>query len=144
MNIESLMSMIDGGGESKKGGLESRIMNPKLRQKMIAEQKKRQRELLKRKMEAGIDLLGEDNEIKLEERLSSMGFFERLFARIGQFIESLKPFKSDINFIKANFDMSISQFFEIIQYVFVLNLMTAIAYSPLIIRQLVVTQNYPP
>ena len=108
------MAMIDGSGESKKGGLESRIMNPKLRQKMIAEQKKRQRELLKRKMEAGIDLLGEDNEIKLEERLSSMGFFERLFTRIGQFIESLKPFKSDIQFIKANFDISISQFFEIV------------------------------
>ena len=35
-----MTSMLDGGGEDKKG-IENRIANPKLRQKMIAEQKKR-------------------------------------------------------------------------------------------------------
>lgn len=59
-------------------------------------------------MEAGIDILGEDNEVKLEERLSELGFFERFFTRLALAIENLKPFKSEINFIRANYDMAIS------------------------------------
>lgn len=59
-------------------------------------------------MEAGIDILGEDNEVNLENRLSELGFFERLVTRIVLFLEYLKPFKSEVNFIKANYDMAIS------------------------------------
>lgn len=93
-------------------------------------------------MEAGIDMLGDDNEVKLEERMSQMGFFERIFTRIGLFVESLKPFKADVAYIKANYDMSISQFFEIVQYVYILNILTSIFYLPLIIRQMVEAWNY--
>ena len=52
---------------------------------------------------------------------------------LAQFIDNLKPFKSQVNMIKINYDRSISLFFEIIQNVFVFNLFTAMLFSYLIV-----------
>ena len=93
-------------------------------------------------MEAGIDILGEDNEVNLEKRMTELNVFERLLTRLYLFLESLKPFKSDINYIRANYDQAISQFFEIVQYVYICNLITAIAFAPLLLIHYFNTRNY--
>jgi len=40
-----------------------KLMNPKMRKKLLEDQKKREREMLQRKMAAGVDFLG-DTEVK--------------------------------------------------------------------------------
>lgn len=40
-------------------------MNPKIRQRLLAERKEKERELLKKKIAAGVDLLGDNNDIRV-------------------------------------------------------------------------------
>ena len=142
LRVDDLRGELEGDTSQQNKGFKTRAINPRTRKKLEAEQKKRQRELLKRKLEAGIDILGEDNEVNLEKRMTELNFFERLITRLFLFLESLKPFKSDINYIRANYDQAISQFFEIVQYVYICNLITAIAFAPLLITQYFSTRNY--
>lgn len=60
-NIQSLAGLLD---ESLAGGQDPLAnMNPKMKKKLLDDKKKREREVLQKKMAAGIDFLGE-NEIK--------------------------------------------------------------------------------
>jgi hypothetical protein len=43
-----------------------KLMNPKMRKKLLEDQKKREREMLQRKMAAGVDFLG-DTEVKFTQ-----------------------------------------------------------------------------
>ena len=88
-------------------------MNPKLRKKMMEEKRKRDRENLKKKMDAGVDFLG-DNDLKANERESKKNFVDKVFDKIGAITESLKPFKGDLLIIRANYDRSITLFYEIL------------------------------
>ena len=99
-------------------------MNPKIRKKMMDEKKKRDRENLKRKIDAGVDFLG-DNDLKANERDSKKTFVERIFDKIGSITESLKPFKSDLLIIRANYDRSITLFYEILQQMYLFTLLLA-------------------
>lgn len=60
--------------------------------------------MLRRKMGAGIDVLGDDNDIQLGQREANATLFQRCIAALGACVETLKPFKSDLNYIKANYD----------------------------------------
>jgi chromosome segregation ATPase len=64
ITIEGMMDMLEGN-EGKKTNV--RVMNPKLRKKLMEEQKKRQREMLQKKMAAGVDFLGDAN-VKLSKQ----------------------------------------------------------------------------
>ena len=64
-------------------------------------------------MEAGIDFIG-DNNVKINFKKENVSFLIRLAKNIGSFIDWLKPFKSDIMIINANYDRSISLFYQIL------------------------------
>jgi hypothetical protein len=70
-------------------------MNPKMRQKLMADKKKRERELLQKKMAAGVDFLG-DNDVKFSNRNNEESFFEVLQMKIKETIDSLKPFRKEV------------------------------------------------
>ena len=56
------MDMLNEGEEnSGKQRQKINITNPKIRKKMLEEQRKRQREMLQKKMASGVDFLGETN-----------------------------------------------------------------------------------
>jgi len=99
---------------------------------MMADKKKRERELLRRKMEAGVDFIG-DSEVKFSTKKDDNTFFKKLGDKFNGFIDELKPFKKDVREIKANYDKSISVFFEMIQQVYVFTLFTAALYAYLCI-----------
>ena len=106
----------------------------------MEDQKKRERELLQKKMAAGVDFLGE-TDVKFQTSKHKHSYFIILMNRFGEFVDSLKPFKKDIVIIKANYDKSISLFFEILQQLFVINLFTAILYSYVIIKHYIDTKD---
>ena len=70
-------------------------MNPKMRKKVLEEQKKRQRDLLQKKMSAGVDFLG-DADVKLDLKAGNLSIFDRISTAISDLLEYLKPFKSDM------------------------------------------------
>lgn len=119
---------MDKGDKKGGDGGPVKILNPKMRQKLLADKKRRERELLQKKIAAGVDYLGDDNDIRLSKDRENMSTIQKIIIYVGEFIENLKPFKTKVNMIKINYDRSISLFFEIIQFVFVFNLFTAILF----------------
>jgi hypothetical protein len=83
-------------------------------------------------MAAGVDFLG-DNDVKFSNRNSEVSFLEVVRIKLKETIDSLKPFRKEVREIQANYDRSISLFFELVQDVFVFNLFTAALYSYIII-----------
>lgn len=72
-----------------------KVMNPKLRAKLLADKKKREREILQKKIEAGVDFLGE-GDVKINEKLQNQTFFSKLLDNISQILDDLKPFKREV------------------------------------------------
>lgn len=87
------MDMLEGDESKKKSAI--RVMNPKLRKKLLEEQKKRQREMLQKKMAAGVEFLGDTN-VKLSKELANKNILAKILENIGKFLDALKPFKSDL------------------------------------------------
>ena len=109
-------------------------MNPKMRKKVLEEQKKRQRDLLQKKMSAGVDFLG-DADVKLDLKAGNLTIFDRISAIIADFLEYLKPFKKDMIQIRANYDTSIILFYEIQQQMYVFTIITALLNGYLVVIQ---------
>lgn len=128
--IEGMLEVLDADQGKKRDPL--KVMNPKMRQKLMADKKKRERELLQKKMAAGVDFLG-DNDVKFSNRNGELSFFEVFQAKVQELIDNLKPFRKEVREIQANYDRSISLFFELVQDVFVFTLFTAVLYSYIII-----------
>lgn len=84
-------------------------------------------------MAAGVDFLG-DNDIKFSDRSGEVNWIDSLTHSLKEFIDNLKPFRKEVREIQANYDRSISLFFELVQDVFVFNLFTAVLYSYVIIK----------
>ena len=115
LDVAGLVAMLDdetGGARKGRDPLDN--LDPKMRAKVLADKQKRQRELLRRKMQAGVDFIG-GPEIKFSTKKDENSFFQKLSDKFGAFIDELKPFKKDVREIKANYDKSISVFFEMIQ-----------------------------
>ena len=129
--IEGMLEVLDADAGKKRDPL--KVMNPKMRQKLMADKKKRERELLQKKMAAGVDFLG-DNDVKFSNRNGEVHWFDSLAASLKESIDSIKPFRKEVREIQANYDRSISLFFELVQDVFVFNLFTAVLYSYIIIK----------
>jgi len=83
-------------------------------------------------MAAGIDFLGE--EIKIYAVKEDANIFERIYVKLSYYYDELKPFKSSVRVIKANYDVSISTFFELLQSIYVFSLFTTLIFSYLIIK----------
>ena len=98
---------------AKKKGFALKNLNPKLRKKIADDKVKRERELLRRKMAASIDFIGE-GDVNFENRDKKKTIWTSIIELFSAILEFMKPFKSDINKIKSNYDISISLFFEII------------------------------
>jgi len=64
-------------------------------------------------MAAGVDFLGDAN-VKLNKEDTNKNIIEKIFEWIGKFIDTIKPFKSALVIIRANYDRSIILFFEIL------------------------------
>ena len=111
-----------------------------MRKKLLEDQKKRERELLQKKMAAGVDFLGE-TDVKFQTTKQNHSYLELLMERFGEFVDGLKPFKHDVRVIKANYDKSISLFFEILQQLFVINLFTAALFAYIIVRHFYNTKD---
>ena len=65
-------------------------------------------------MSAGVDFLG-DADVKLDLKGGNDTIIDRLANIIADFLDWLKPFKSEMIQIKANYDTSITLFYEILQ-----------------------------
>eukprot|EP00356_Strombidium_inclinatum_P003497 CAMPEP_0170482032 /NCGR_PEP_ID=MMETSP0208-20121228/2232_1 /TAXON_ID=197538 /ORGANISM="Strombidium inclinatum, Strain S3" /LENGTH=104 /DNA_ID=CAMNT_0010754827 /DNA_START=701 /DNA_END=1015 /DNA_ORIENTATION=+ len=104
--------MIDGEEAADKND-PIKVMNPRMRHKMAQDKKKREREMLKKKMAAGVDFLA-DVDIKLGEESKEGLTLTMIFDKILDIIDGLKPFKKDIRSIQSNYDRSISLFYEIV------------------------------
>ena len=128
-----MLEVLDADSGKKRDPL--KVMNPKMRQKLLADKKKRERELLQKKMAAGVDFLG-DNDVKISAEKGEVSIFDKIGAKISEIIDDLKPFKKDVREIKANYDRSIGIFFELVQSVFVFTVFTAVLYSYVIIAHL--------
>jgi hypothetical protein len=87
-------------------------------------------------MEAGIDFLG-DTDVKINSSEEKKKVWKRFIEILGIIIESLKPFKKDVQNIRSNYDRSITLFFEILQQMFVFQVLVTIIYSYLIIAHFV-------
>jgi hypothetical protein len=131
ITIEGMMEMLEGDDGTHKKNI--KITNPKIRKKIMEEQKKRQREMLQKKMAAGVDFLGDTN-VKVNKDDTNRGWFQKSVIKFGELIESMKPFKSDLVQIRANYDKSIILFFEILQQMFIIHFVTALLFSYLIIE----------
>jgi hypothetical protein len=74
----------------EKGGALARLRkgkagaNPSLNKKMIAERKRRERDLLKKQLARGIDHLG-DTEVRIKGK-ANRGWFEKRFANLAAFL----------------------------------------------------------
>lgn len=66
---------------------------------------------------------------------------EDLLQRISEFVNSLKPFKSSLVEIRSNYDKSITQFFELVQNLFVFSCVTALIYSYVMFKHIMNTQD---
>lgn len=84
-----------------------------MKQKLLADKKKREREVLQRKMAAGVDFLG-DGDVKFNKKRQGQSTINKIFEQITNLIDNIKPFKKEIRQIQANYDRSISLFFEIV------------------------------
>lgn len=91
--IEGMLEVLDADAGKKRDPL--KVMNPKMRQKLMADKKKRERELLQKKMAAGVDFLG-DNDVKFSNRGGEVSFFENLSAKIKDVVDNLKPFRKEV------------------------------------------------
>jgi hypothetical protein len=52
---------------------------------------------------------------------------------IGMFLEAIKPFKSALVYIRANYDRSIILYFEILQQMFTFTFISALLYAYLVV-----------
>ena len=125
-----MLEVLDADSGKKRDPL--KVMNPKMRQKLLADKKKRERELLQKKMAAGVDFLG-DNDVKFGAEKAEATIFDKLGLYVSNFIQELKPFKREVREIKANYDRSIGIFFEIVQGVYVFTCFSAVLYSYVIV-----------
>jgi hypothetical protein len=125
-----MLEVLDADSGKKRDPL--KVMNPKMRQKLLADKKKRERELLQKKMAAGVDFLG-DNDVKFSADKAEASLVDKLGFIIKNIVEEVKPFKREVREIKANYDRSIGIFFEILQSVFVFTCFSAVLYSYIIV-----------
>ena len=91
--IEGMLEVLDADAGKKRDPL--KVMNPKMRQKLMADKKKRERELLQKKMAAGVDFLG-DNDVKFSNRNGEVHWFDSLATSLKESIDSLKPFRKEV------------------------------------------------
>lgn len=80
IEIEGMMEMLDGDEDKKRNPI--KVMNPKMRKKILEEQKKRQREMLQKKMAAGVDFLGDAN-VKFNKDNTQKNWFTITVFKIG-------------------------------------------------------------
>lgn len=109
------------------------IKDAHARRRLMEEKKERERAILKKKLAAAVDLVGEGEEINLT-KAKKRNLLKEWWQDFLNFLDSIKPFRKDINDITVNYDKSIGIFFQICQFLFIYQLITAVIYSPLIVR----------
>jgi hypothetical protein len=78
----------------------------------MEEKKERERAILKKKLAAAVDLVGEGEEINLT-KAKKRNLLKEWWQDFLNFLDSIKPFRKDINDITVNYDKSIGIFFQI-------------------------------
>ena len=74
--MNGVMQILDPAAAQKEEDI--KVINPRIRQRLLAERKERERELLKKKIAAGVDLLGDTNDIRIQQDKQGMSYFARL------------------------------------------------------------------
>ena len=97
--IYGIKALLDEDGGNSSGDDPMIKMDPKIKKKLLVDQKKREREQLQRKFAAGVDFL-DDGELKFGVR-KEQSFWTPLIDFITSFEDTFKPFVKDVNLIKA-------------------------------------------
>lgn len=90
----------------------NQIKDAHTRRRLQEEKKAREREILKKKLSAAVDLVGEGDDINFT-KAKKRNILKEYWESFLDTLDKAKPFRKDIREIDVNYDKSIGIFFQI-------------------------------
>ena len=108
--LENLQELLEPEKYANKTRDPNQIKDAHTRRRLMEEKKQREREILKKKLAAAVDLVGEGEEVNLT-KAKKRNILKEYWEGFLNFLDSIKPFRKDISEIEVNYDKSIGIFF---------------------------------